>query len=307
MPPPPPAAAARTPSPGELQLAHALLFITPALWSVNYLVARWAPGVIAPHALALGRWSVAALLLGALCGPELMAKRHLIRAEWRRCLVLGALGMWVCGAFVYIGALSTSAINIGLLYATSPVLVALASALWLRERFGAGQVLGVVMALGGVLLILFKGHGEALARLSINPGDAWVAGAVVCWTVYSILLRAWPSAFSPVARLTLIACGGIAVLIPFAVWEALAWLPSQLSWKSAGLVVAAALLPGAAAYGAYSYMQRALGAARVAMVLYLGPLYTAVIAWLVLDERFEWYHAAGALLILPGIWLSTRR
>jgi len=33
------------------QLAHVLVFITPALWSVNYLVARWAPGVIAPHAL----------------------------------------------------------------------------------------------------------------------------------------------------------------------------------------------------------------------------------------------------------------
>ena len=109
------------------------------------------------------------------------------------------------------------------------------------------------------------------------------------------------------ARLTLIACGGIVVLIPLTIWEALAWLPSELSWKSAGLVLAAALLPGAAAYGAYSYMQRVLGAARVAMVLYLGPLYSGVLAWLVLGERIEWYHGVGALLILPGIWLSTRR
>jgi drug/metabolite transporter (DMT)-like permease len=295
------------PAPRELQLAYALLFITPALWSVNYLVARWAPGSIAPHALALGRWVVAALLLGALCAPELAAKRAHIRAEWPKFLVLGALGMWVCGAFVYIGALSTSAINIGLLYATSPVLVAVASALWLRERVGVQQELGVLLALGGVLLILFKGRWDALAGLRINPGDAWVAGAVVCWTVYSLLLRAWPSAFGPVARLTLIACGGIVVLIPFAVWEALAWLPTDLSWKSAGLVLAAALLPGAGAYGAYSYMQRALGAARVAVVLYLGPLYTAVIAWLVLGERIEWFHGVGALLILPGIWLSSRR
>lgn len=297
----------QTPTPGELRLAQALLFITPALWSVNYLVARWAPGVIAPHALALGRWAVAALLLAGFCASELVAKRAHLRHEWRQFLVLGALGMWVCGAFVYIGARSTSAVNLGLLYALSPVLIAVASALWLRERLASRQVLGVVLAGAGTLVILFKGRADALAQLRINPGDAWVSVAVVSWAAYSLLLRAWPSAFSPLARLTLIACGGVVVLAPFALWEAWAWLPSELSWRSAGLVLAAALLPGAAAYGAYSTMQRVLGAARVGVVLYLGPLYTAVIAWAVLGERIEPYHGLGALLILPGIWLASRR
>ncbi len=296
-----------TPTAGELRLAQALLFITPALWSVNYLVARWAPGVIAPHALALGRWTVAALLLACFCAGELAAKRAHLRHEWWQFLVLGALGMWVCGAFVYIGARSTSAVNLGLLYALSPVLIAVASALWLRERLAAPQVLGVGLALAGTVVILFKGRIDALAQLRVNPGDAWVSVAVVCWAAYSLLLRAWPSAFNPLARLTLIACGGVVVLLPFTLWEAWAWLPSELSWRSAALVLAAALVPGAGAYAAYSTMQRVLGAARVGVVLYLGPLYTAVIAWAVLGERIEAFHALGALLILPGLWLATRR
>jgi len=291
----------------HVRLATALIFVAPALWSVNYLVARWAPGVIAPHMLALMRWVLAALLLGAFCWRELRAKRQLIRAEAIHFLVLGALGMWVCGAFVYIGARSTLAVNIGLLYAAAPVLIALASALWLREPFGALQGLGVVLALAGVVHILFKGEWRAVMQVGINPGDLWVAVAVLCWTAYSLLLRAWPSAFGALARLTLIAVGGVLVLLPFTVWEAVYWLPSTLSWQSAGLVIAAAALPGAAAYGAYSYMQRVLGAARVAMVLYLGPLYSAAVGWAVLGERIEPFHAVGALLILPGIWLSTRR
>lgn len=293
--------------PAELQLAYALVFVTPALWSVNYLVARWAPGVIAPHALALGRWCVAALLLALLARRELLAKRASIRAEAGRCVVLGALGMWVCGAFVYIGGRSTSAINIGLLYAAAPVLIALASALWLHEKVGPRQLLGFALAVGGVLHILAKGDWAALLALRINPGDAWVAVAVLCWAGYSLLLRAWPSAFGATARLALIACGGIAVLVPFTIWEALAWIPTRPSWAALGLVLAAALLPGAAAYGAYGYMQRVLGAARVGVVLYLGPLYSALIGWLVLDERIEAFHGVGALLLLPGIWLSTRR
>ena len=290
----------------QTRLATALIFITPAMWSVNYLVARWAIGEIAPHMLALGRWCVAVLILGPFCWRELAAKRHLIRAEARQFMVLGALGMWVCGAFVYIGGRSTLAVNIGLIYAASPVLIALASAWWLREAFGLKQAFGVLLALIGVVHILFKGEWAAALRLGVNPGDLWVAVAVVCWTAYSLLLRAWPSAFGTLARLTLTACAGVLVLVPFTLWEAVYWLPSRLSWQSAGLVLAAALLPGAGAYGAYSFMQRVLGAARVGVVLYLGPLYSAVIAWAVLGERVEWFHLVGALLILPGIWLSTR-
>jgi drug/metabolite transporter (DMT)-like permease len=288
------------------QLAYLLVFITPALWSVNYLVARWAPGVIAPHALALGRWIVAALVLGAFCAAELRDRRAAIAREWKQLLVLGALGIWVCGAFVYIGGRSTSAVNIGLLYAASPVLIALASALWLRERLGPRQMLGVALALAGVLHILLRGDWPALLRLHIKPGDAWVAVAAVCWAVYSLLLRAWPSAFSALARLTLIALAGIVVLVPFTVIEAVAWWPTEWSWRSLALIVAAALLPGAGAYGAYSIMQRELGAARVGVVMYLVPLYSVVLAWLVLGEQVEGFHLVGGALILPGIYLSTR-
>ena len=292
---------------GERRLAVALLFIAPALWSVNYLVARWAPGVIAPHMLALGRWSVAVLLLGAFCWREIVAKRAHIKAEAWQFIVLGALGMWVCGAFVYVGGRSTTAVNIGLIYAGSPVLIALSSALWLHERFGVKQWLGVALSIGGVLHIVIKGQWQALAAVRINSGDAWIAVAMVCWAAYSLLLRAWPSAFGALARLTLVACGGVVVLVPFTVAEAVWWWPSTLSWKSVALVLASALIPGAAAYGAYSYMQRVLGAARVGMVLYLGPLYAAVAAWGVLGESILRFHFVGAVLVLAGIGLATRR
>ena len=57
---------------------------------------------------------------------------------------------------------------------------------------------------------------------------------------------------------------------------------------------------------AYSVMQRELGAAQVSVVLYLAPLYTGLIAWLVLGEPLHGYHALGLALILPGIFLVTR-
>jgi len=288
------------------QWAYALIFIAPALWSVNYLVGRSAAASVAPHALAFGRWLIAFLLLGAMSWRELAAHRIALRRGWKQYLVLGALGMWICGAFVYIGARTTVATNIALIYSTSPVMIALMSRFVLKERMGASQLAGVALAFAGVLHIVFKGRWGALAEVEFTAGDAWILVAMLSWTAYSLLLKAWPSPLGPAARLTLIMGGGLVVLAPLTAIEALLFMPTQIAWSSLGYVLAVALFPGLGAYLAYSYMQRELGAARVGVVLYLGPIYAAATAWLVLGEPVRNFHWVGAALILPGIYLSTR-
>ena len=289
--------------------AVALLFITPALWSVNYLVGRIAPGIIAPHMLALLRWGLAGLILAAFAWPELLAKRSdLFKNGWHY-LVLGALGMWICGAWVYIGARSTSATNIALIYALSPVFIALVSSLWLRERLGFMQWLGIALAFAGLVHVVIKGQWIALAQVRLVLGDLWILAATVSWTLYSIFLKRWPSDFSPMARLVLIISGGVLLLMPLTVLEALSGLPmtqTTWGWKTFVLAITAALMPGAGAYLAYATLQKSLGAARASLTLYMGPLYAAVTAFFVLAEPVHFYHLVGAMIILPGIYLASR-
>lgn len=290
--------------------AIALLFITPALWSVNYLVGRIAPGIIAPHMLALLRWSLAGLILLAFAWPELLAKRtSLLKNAWHY-FVFGALGMWICGAWVYIGARSTGATNIALIYALAPVFIALVSTLWLQERLGRLQWLGIALAFAGLVHVVIKGQWSALAQVTLVAGDLWILAATVSWTMYSIFLKRWPSDFSPVSRLVLIISGGVLLLLPLAAIEALSGLPMTQTvwgWKTFALVVAAGVIPGAGAYLAYATLQKTLGAARAGLTLYLGPVYAAVTAFMVLGEPIEWYHGMGALIILPGIYMASRQ
>lgn len=288
------------------QWALALIFVTPAFWGVNYLVARSAPGVIEPHLLALLRWGMAAALFAVPTWRELVRHRAHIAAEWRRYLVLGALGMWICGAWVYIGARTTSAINIALIYALSPVLVALVSTLWLKERFGRLQALGVALALTGVVHVILQGRWATLAGVRLVPGDAWILAATLSWTLYSVLLRRWSSPLSPMARLAAVSVAGVLVLAPFTAWEVAQAVAPALSWHGFGLALVAAAIPGFAAYLSYAVMQRELGAARVAVVLYLGPIYAAGLAWLFLAEPLHGFHAAGMALVLAGIYLVNR-
>ena len=288
-------------------LAITMLWLVPILWTANYVVARLAPGVIGPYMLAFGRWSLAALVLVCFCGRELWQRRADLRRVWWQYLVLGMLGMLICGAWVYQGARSTSAVNIALIYSASPVLITVGAAMWLGERMHWRQALGVGLALAGVVNVVVRGEWMSLGSFRFVSGDAWIVGATVAWAGYALLLKKWPSNLSSSARLAATCLGGLVMLAPFAAWECARaglthWGPQAIT-----LIVVAGVMPGLGAYWIYGWAQKILGASRVAVALYLSPLYTAGVAWAMLGEKPGWHHAVGALLILPGVFLVTRK
>ena len=61
-------------------LAWILLFLSPALFSVNMLAARYAV-FVPPNALALGRWAFVALILLPIVWPRLWGNREIGRAH----------------------------------------------------------------------------------------------------------------------------------------------------------------------------------------------------------------------------------
>ncbi len=296
--------AAQVPASGKARL---LLWLVPLLWSSNYIIARLGDGVIAPHALALGRWLLAALILLPWMGRGLWSRRDVVRREWLHLLVLGFLGMYICGAWVYVAGHTTTSTNIALIYAVTPMAIAAASAMLLHEKLSRAQWAGVVLALLGLLFVIAKGDPARLLAVQFVAGDAWITAAAISWTAYSVLLKRWPSALGPGERLVAIIGGGLLVLLPTTVAEALLTTTPAFGWGAAGLVLLAAVLPGVLSYGAYSYLQRELGASRTAMMLYLAPVYGALLAWLVLGEVPGWYHLVGAAMILPSIWLASRK
>ncbi len=271
------------------------------------MVARTAPGIISPHVLALGRWFLAGLILAFIARQELWRERHTTLKVWPQYLALGTLGMLVCGAWVYLAAETTTAINIALIYAASPVLITLGAVIGLKERFSWKQGLGVLVALVGVLHVVVKGQWASLSQVIWVLGDGLIVIAMVSWAAYALLLKKWTSSLSPTARLAATCLGGSLVLLPFALTEWFSTPHAEWSLMASILVVTAALFPGVGAYWAYGFCQKTLGASRVAASLYLGPLYGGLVAWLFLGETLGWHHALGAALILPGIYLASQK
>ncbi len=302
QPPPPHADAAAR----RRRWALVLLWLVPAIWSSNYLIARVSGAHVPPHVLASGRWGLVCAVLAVLSARAIAADPRRFMAEWRHSVVLGALGMWICGAWVYLAGHTTTATNIGLIYAAAPVGIAIGGAHLLGERLGAAQRIAMPLALAGVLFVVARGDPMSLLDVRFVAGDLWIVGATLSWIAYSLLLQHWKTRLSATERLCAMAAGGLVVMAPFTAWE-LATLAQPLAARAWQLIALAGLLPGLVSYLAYAFLQRELGVARAGLVLYLAPVYGAGLAWWILGEPPQWYHGVGALLILPSIHIATRR
>jgi len=287
----------------QIQLAKLMIWAIPFFWTVNHIVARKAPGVITPHVLAICRWALVGIFLAWLARVELKAHWDILRTQVWRYILLGALGMWVCGAGVYQAGISTKMVNISLIYASSPVMIAVCSVLWLREPFSKRQALGVFIAILGVVHVVVQGEWARLAQVELVPGDLWILAASLAWAAYSLLQKHWSSTLSAGAQLACSCAGGVLVMVPFALWEFLQADTPALGHDAFMLIALAALFPGLGAYWLYGWVQKTIGASRVAMTLYLGPLYAGVMAWVVLGEGIGLHHVMGGVLILSGVGL----
>ncbi len=114
-------------------------------------------------------------------------------SEWRDLLVLGILGKGVCSAFVNVRAQTTTATNVGLIYAIAPVLIAAAATLIYREPLGRTKAAGIGISLVSELVIVFRGNIDALRSRALCPAACGSPLLPSPRAIYSLMLRYRPS------------------------------------------------------------------------------------------------------------------
>jgi drug/metabolite transporter (DMT)-like permease len=284
----------------------AVMILTPLFFSSNLIFGRSTIPEVAPFTLAFLRWTAASLALL----PFVWLARHRVRSyvsvSPRHWLLLGFLGMWICGAGVYYALQFTTATNGTLIYTTSPLMVILLERLFFGRATGWRELAGIAIGFFGVAIIVLKGDIDRLAGLELNRGDLMFIAAALSWAVYSVLLKGPRTTGLPVSALFgTITIAGALLLAPFALWEWMsgARMPSTASaWGGiAGIVVFSSLL----AFGGFQYGVARLGASTASIFMYLLPVYGVGLAVLALGEPFHSYHAVGILTVLGGLVLAT--
>jgi drug/metabolite transporter (DMT)-like permease len=297
-------------APALWRTAPVLLALCVLFWAGNSIAGRALAGVISPLALSFWRWFLALLLVTPFAWRGLKADAPQLLRSWRLILALSLTGVASFGVLLYVGLQTTTALNSVLLQAAVAPLVILMAWAMLREPAQGGQVAGVALSLVGVVAVITQGRLADLAHIGLNRGDGVILVGVVLYAVYSLLLRRRP----PVAPLSLLgATFAVASLLLAPAWltELAIGRGHPFTWEAAAGVAYVAVFPSFLSDLCYNRGIELIGAARASQYLHLQPVFGALLAVLLLGERFFAYHAAGILLIAAGIglgaWVQRRR
>ena len=288
-------------------LPFILLFIQPIFMASNLVIARGAADFVPPISLAFWRWLVCFLILLPFTFKYLFRNYKSYKNELGKISVLGLLACGVCGAFPFIAGKTTTIINMGIIYSSSPIFIIIVSTIFFKEKTNLTRVFGILICICGVLAIIIKGNLSLLFQLKFTSGDLWMLGASVGWALYTVYLFHWKSSIPILERFTLIAMFGAISLFPFFILEGVYSSKTNYDLIFLFWVVFAAISPSIIAFLLFNFVNKELGASITGSVLYLYTVYGAIYGTLFFNEYLESFHYLGTFLVFIGIFLIKKK
>lgn len=282
---------------------YLLLTLTPLIWACNAVAGRALVDEVSPMVTTLLRWGLVLVLLPVIARRQILAERHLLRRHWLFILVMGTVGFTGFNAPLYLGAATTTAVNMGMIQGVMPALVLAGSFFAYRTPFTPLQVIGLIVALVGVGVTVSHGDLELLKALQVRPGDLWVLFACVLYAGYTVALRRRPpiSALAFFAGLSLSAFLSTLPLVGLEIWAGTVRWPGPKGWS---ILLFLAIFPSLVSQIFYMRGVELIGPGRAGLFVNLVPVFAAILGVLMLGETFAPYHAVALALVLAGIALA---
>jgi drug/metabolite transporter (DMT)-like permease len=283
-----------------------LLVATTLLWGGNTVAGRLAAGEVSPMVVVFLRWIIVAGLLVPVLWPRIRSEWPVMRSSFLRMVLMAAFGFVGFNTLFYIAATETTAVNLGIIQGSMPILVLIGSVVAFSSKVRLLQVVGILATLLGVTLIAAQGSLDVLLSLAVNPGDGVMLIACVLYSGYALALRNRPQVSGLVF---------FAVLSVISVFASLPGLAYEMATDTAlwpdmkGWLIVLYIALGPSCLSQIFFMRgvELIGPARAGVFINLVPIFAAVLAVSILGEPFKWHHGLALLLVLGGIWLSERK
>ncbi|PJM98219.1 EamA family transporter [Streptomyces sp. CB01201] len=283
-------------------LGLALAAVATVVWSGSFVASRALHESVPPIQAAFWRWLIAIAAVAPFAIRETWRQRALIRSHLGYLTVASLLGITVYNTLVNQAGTSTSAGNMGMIMAASPVLMAVHERLT-GGRLGARRTIGLLVAVAGVLLLVSKGS----LTLDLAPGDLWMVAAALSFASYSVLLRRRPAELGSLTFLLSTFVLGALMLAPAYGVSLAVQGGFEARAATVGPLLYVGVLSSAVAFFAWNNAISLIGAARAGVVYYLQPVCVALLSYPLLGEAMGPAQLVCMALILGGVVLGSRR
>jgi len=288
--------------------AYLFLILTTLFWAGNFIVGKAASLFdIPPFTLNFYRWTFAWLILAPFTLKEIIEKKNYIIENIKLILILGITSITIFNSIVYYSLNFTQVISGVLMISTIPVMIIVFCWLLKIEKTNIYQIMGVIFSLLGVVFIITKADLYILLNLDFNKGDLWMVVAMFSWALYSALLRKKKLEISQLSLLQTIISAGLIFLLPAYLIELSLGHKANVNLPFILTLSYVVLFPGLASFILWIKGISIIGSNRSGIFLHLIPIFSTMMAIIIFREKFMIYHLIGAILIITGIVLSSKK
>ena len=273
-------------------------------WSGNYIAGKVALQTFPPLFLYGLRISMA----GALILPVYwwQSRRHVrtwTRADLPMLFLLGILGAALT-QFCFVMGLSRTSVAHSVIFANlTPILVLFLANARGMEKITPRKLLGVFVALVGVLLLRWldiNPHGAAPTLL----GDLLTFCGSITFALYTVIGKPYTKRYGSVTVNTFAYTGGALLMAPVTVWQSAHFRFAGATWGAWATVFYMALVPSVICYLIYYHALAHLDATRLATFSYVQPPLATVMGIFLLGEHVTVSLVFAAVVIFAGVYLT---
>lgn len=280
------------------------LLFAVVIWGWSFVATKICLGHLSPADLLGLRMLIALPILFVL--TKVKRVPFDLDASTIRRMALGSLIITAHFLIQITGIKYTTATNTGWIISVTPLVTVVLSYFFLREKIHLSQLIGIVVATTGILLLVSRGKIGDLDWLK-STGDWLVLASAHTWAIYTVvtrdLARSRPPLLVTLGVLLPTAVVMLGYMLLFSDWSSFLHLPTDV-------IVALLVLSVLATALAHWFWQEGvagLGAARAGIFLYLEPIATTTLAVPLLKEPFGTLSALGGALVLLGVYIAQRQ
>ena len=279
-----------------------LLLLATLGWGSNTIASRLAVGEVSPMLLIFFRWGFVVVILLSLYWRQMIDEWPIIRPRLKWLLIMGGCGLSLFNAFFYIAAHSTTAVNLGIIQSTMPGMILLGSFMFFGDRINRLQFSGLLLTLLGVGVIVTQGSLEQLMQLTFNHGDLLMIFACSFYAMYTVGLKSRPK-ISGMVMLAYFSVAAFLMTIPLMIFESFIYGTVMPGVKGFAIVFYIAMVPSFLSQIFFMRGVDLIGPGSAGLYANLVPIFSAIMAVLLLSEEFALFHLAAMLLVFGGIGL----
>ncbi len=285
---------------------YILLGLCVLFWSGNFIIGKFISDNVQPLELAFFRWFfVCIFLLPSLFFIDLKRLIFFIKQKLVFFIFISLLGITLFNTIVYLALQTTKATNALLINSIVPILILILSFFILKTKISKIQILGIVLSTIGVVYLVLKGDFFNLLEVEFTHGDFWILLSSLVWALYSVVVKFKPQGIKHLELFVIIVYLGFLLLIPWYLFQGYSLTHEiEVFKQSWPYFLYVSFFASLLSFYFWHMGIDSIGAEKTGQFTHLMPIFGAILAFIFLKERLEYYHAIGALLIGVGIYLS---